>query len=267
VIDHKIGPNNLVFASFARGFKGGGLNVGATGAPTFDPEFINAFEVGSKNEFLNRTLQVNVNAFYYDYKNLQLGQRLGTSVITVNSNAKVYGAEGEFVWAPAEGLRLNATAGYLHTEIGDLLTVDPANPAQFNGTGAPTRTPAVPINLRGNRLPYAPEFKFSLGAEYTLPLGGSGWSLTARGDYSRQSSYFAREFNTANDRIAAWGVANAFIRLNDDAGRFTVEGYVKNIGNNDNITNSIIESDLVGSYRNVRILDPRTYGIAATFRF
>ena len=99
-----------------------------------------------------------------------------------------------------------------------------------------------------------------------MPLGASGWSLTARGDYSRQSSYFAREFNTSNDRIAAWGVANAFVRLSNGE-RLTIEGYIKNIGDKDNITNSIIESDLVGSYRNVRILDPRTYGVSTTFRF
>jgi iron complex outermembrane recepter protein len=42
---------------------------------------------------------------------------------------------------------------------------------------------------------------------------------------------------------------------------------VKNIGNSDNITNSIIESDLVGSYRNARILEPRTYGVTTTFKF
>ena len=266
VIDHKLSSTNLVYASFARGFKGGGLNVGATGAPAFDPEYINAFEIGSKNEFLGRTLQANLSAFYYDYTNLQLGQRLGTSITTVNSDAKVYGLEGEFVWVPVERLRLNATAGYLHTRIGSLLTIDPANPAQYNGTGAPTRTPAVPVNLDGKRLPYSPSFKFSVGAEYSVPLGDSGWSLTARGDYSRQSSYFAREFNTSNDRIAAWGIGNAFLRLSDGE-RLTIEGYVKNIGDKDNITNSIIESDLVGSYRNVRILDPRTYGVSTTFRF
>ena len=265
VLDHKLTPNNLIYASFARGFKGGGLNLG-TGS-TFQPEFINAFEIGSKNEFFDRTLQANFSAFYYDYANLQLSQRSGTTFVTVNSNAKVWGLEGEFVWAPVEGLRLNASGAYLNTRIGNLLTVDPANPAQWNGVGTPTKAPEVFINLDGKRLPYAPEFKFSLGAQYTVPIGASGWSVTLRGDYSRQSSYFAREFNTANDRIASWDIANAFLRVNGPDDRIAIEAFVKNIGDNANITNSIIESDLVGSYRNVRILDPRTYGVSTTFRF
>ena len=88
-----------------------------------------------------------------------------------------------------------------------------------------------------------------------------------RGDYSRQSSYFAREFNTTNDRISAWSVANAFVRFANDPDTITIEAFIKNIGDNNNITNSIIESDLVGSYRNARILDPKTYGVTTTFKF
>ena len=268
VVDHKLTPRNMVYASYARGFKGGGLNVGNTGSPTFDPEFINAYEVGSKNSFAGRTLQANFSAFYYDYKGLQLGQRLGTSVSTVNSDAKVYGLESEFLLEPVRSLIFNANASYLHTSIGNLSTIDPANPAQFvPGTGTPTRTPAVAVNLSGNRLPYSPKYKVSLGGEYTIPLGVSGWKTTVRGDYSWQSSYFAREFNTSNDRIKAWGVANALARFTNSAETLSLEAYVKNIANKDNISNSIIESDLVGSYRNARILDPRTYGLAATFRF
>jgi iron complex outermembrane recepter protein len=267
VIDHKLSDDNLLYASFSRGFKGGGLNVANAIAPTFSPEYIYAYEIGSKNVFLDRKLQANFSAFYYDYKNLQLGQRLGTSVATVNANAKVWGIESEFLLAPVDGLLFNANASYLNTRIGNLLTIDPANPAQWNPSRAPTRSPAVPVNISGNDLPYSPKFKFSLGGEYSLPLGGSGWSATLRGDYSWQSSYFAREFNTANDKIKAWSVANALLRFANEDKTISVEAYVKNIANKDNITNSIIESDLVGSYRNARILEPRTYGISTTFKF
>jgi outer membrane receptor protein involved in Fe transport len=269
VVDHKLTPRNLLYASYARGFKGGGLNVAASAglSPTFDPEFINAYELGSKNSFRDIGLQANFSAFYYDYKGLQLGQRTGLGTITVNSDAKVYGLESEFLWEPIEALIFNTNASYLHTRLGNLSTIDPANPAQYNGTGTPSRTPAVAINLQGNRLPYAPKYKVSLGGEYSVPLGGTGWKTTARADYSWQSTYFAREFNTRNDRIKAWGVANALLRFTNPADTISVEAYVKNIGNEDNISNSIIESEQVGSYRNARILDPRTFGLATTLRF
>ena len=80
VIDHKLSDDNLLYASFSRGFKGGGLNAAGSVQPTFAPEYIYAYEVGSKNQFFDGTLQANFSGFYYDYKNLQLGQRRSTSV-------------------------------------------------------------------------------------------------------------------------------------------------------------------------------------------
>ena len=271
VIDHKLTDDNLIYASFARGFKGGGLNPAGSLESTFAPEFINAFELGSKNRFADGTLQANFSAFYYDYKNLQLGQRRSTSVQTINTDATIWGVESEFLWAPADGLVFNANASYLDTKLAGLApgqeTSDPANPAQWNGVGVPTKTPEVRLTLKGNELPYAPKFKLAIGGEYTVGLGSSGWSATIRGDYSWQSRYFAREFNTSNDRIKPWSVANALLRFSNDGDTLSIEAYVKNLLNKDNITNSIIESDLIGSYRNARILEPRTYGLVATVRF
>jgi iron complex outermembrane recepter protein len=271
VVDHKLSDDNLIYASASRGFKGGGLNAAGSTQATFDPEFINAFEIGSKNQFADGTLQANFSGFYYDYSNLQLGQRRSTSVQTINTDAKIWGIESEFLWAPVDGLLFNANASYLNTSLGGLApgqeTSDPANPAQWNGVGIPTKTPEVRLTLKGNELPYAPKFKIAVGGEYTMPLGGGGWTATIRGDYSWQSRYFAREFNTVNDRIKAWSIANALLRVSNADATINVEGYVKNVFNKDNITNSIIESDLVGSYRNARILEPRTYGVTTTFRF
>lgn len=271
VIDHQLTDDNMIYASFARGFKGGGLNAAGATAPTFAPEFINAFEVGSKNRFPGANLQANFSAFYYDYKNLQLGQRRSTAVQTINTDATIWGVESEFLWTPVDGLIFNANASYLDTRLSGLApgqeTSDPANPAQWLGVGAPTRTPEVRLTLKGNELPYAPKFKVAVGGEYSTGLGDSGWALTVRGDYSWQSRYFAREFNTANDRIAPWSVANALVRVKNSDDTLSIEAYVKNIFNKDNITNSIIESDLIGSYRNARILEPRTYGVVATVRF
>jgi iron complex outermembrane recepter protein len=271
VIDHQLSDDNLIYASYSRGFKGGGLNPAGSVEATFAPEFIDAFELGSKNQFANGALQANFSGFYYDYKNLQLGQRRSTAVQTINTDATIWGIESEFLWEPVDGLLFNANASYLDTELGGLApgqeTSDPANPAQWNGVGAPTKTPEVRLTLKGNELPYAPKYKLAVGGEYTAGLGGSGWSVTVRGDYSWQSRYFAREFNTANDRIKPWSVANALIRVSNDGSTLSLEAYVKNLLNKDNITNSIIESDLIGSYRNARILEPRTFGLVGTFRF
>jgi hypothetical protein len=50
-------------------------------------------------------------------------------------------------------------------------------------------------------------------------------------------------------------------------GKTHIKTYVKNVSNANNITSSIIEDALVGSYRNVRLLDPRTFGVQVEYKF
>jgi outer membrane receptor protein involved in Fe transport len=271
-IDHEISYGDFgqsrVYASAARGYKAGGLNPGNSNTPEFAPESLNAFEIGAKNDLFGRTVQANLAAFYYDYNDLQLGQRVAGTAITSNGDARVWGLEGEFLFLPTPALQLNANVSYLNTRIGNFTTVDAANPAQVDPrVSPPVNTPQVPVNLRGNELPYAPDFKFNVGAQYRMPLGGTGWSATVRGDYVYQGNYFAREFNTPNDRIKSWSIANAFLRFSNASDTLGFELFVKNIGDSDAITSSIIEDAQVGSYRNVRVLEPRTYGISTRVSF
>ncbi len=109
----------LVYASYSRGYKGGGFNAPNTVAvsPTYSPEFVNAFEIGTKNTLLARSLTLNLTGFYYDYSGYQISQVEGLNEQTVNVNASIFGVEAESVWTPVRNVRLNATLGYLHTRI------------------------------------------------------------------------------------------------------------------------------------------------------
>ncbi len=122
---------SLFYASYSRGYKGGGFNtpcqaalgtVGAAGAScgyplAYNPEFINAFEIGTKNTLDGGKLTLNGDAFYYDYKGYQVSTIVAKSSVNLNINAKIYGAEFESVFEPIRNLALNANIGYLHTSI------------------------------------------------------------------------------------------------------------------------------------------------------
>jgi len=121
--DYKLSDDNLLYAFYSKGYKGGGSNPPAasgSGAvkPTFDPEFVNAFELGSKNTFLGGSLQLNGTGFYYDYQGYQISKIVSRTSVNENIDAKVYGLELESVWSPVRNLRLNANIGYLKTKIG-----------------------------------------------------------------------------------------------------------------------------------------------------
>ena len=67
---------------------------------TFEPEIINAFEIGSKNSFANGKIRLNLSAFYYDYKGLQLSRIVARTSVNDNTDAEIYGAEAEAVFRP-----------------------------------------------------------------------------------------------------------------------------------------------------------------------
>ncbi len=120
----------LVYASYSRGYKGGGANPPGIGysteplfndrawnqvlpySPTFKPEFVNAYELGTKNTLLDGAMTLNGGVFYYDYKDYQISMIRSRTAVNDNFDAKVWGTEVEASWEPMPGLRFNFAGGY-----------------------------------------------------------------------------------------------------------------------------------------------------------
>ncbi|ULQ47841.1 TonB-dependent receptor [Flagellatimonas centrodinii] len=129
----------LVYGSFSRGYKAGGANppgfvytyygdpiqaqglgaVSATRPRTFEPEFINAYEIGTKNTLLDGRLTVNMAAFYYNYHDYQISEIVDRSAFNRNFDAEIWGFELETDWYALDNLRLGFKGGYQKTRIGD----------------------------------------------------------------------------------------------------------------------------------------------------
>src|SRR3546814_10299186 len=64
VIDFQVTPRNLLYASYSRGYKSGGINPPLLPtfnlSDSFEPEFVNTLEVGSKNSFLGGSLRLKI---------------------------------------------------------------------------------------------------------------------------------------------------------------------------------------------------------------
>jgi iron complex outermembrane recepter protein len=252
----------LIYGSYSTGYKGGGLN-NSNAAPTYGPEEVVAWELGAKNTLAGGRLQANLTGFAYQYTGLQLGQRINGGVVTRNADADIWGLEGEFLYAPSRNWLFDTNLSYLHTSISNFSSEDAANPAQ----SLTATTPTVAVNLAGNELPHAPKAKVKVGGQYTTASFAGGWTATLRADAVWQDKYFAREYNSPTDRIKSWGVIDLQARLDNRAQDFSVRAFVKNVTDQDNITNIIIEDALIGRYRNVRLLEPRTYGIILEKKF
>ena len=121
--------------------------------------------------------------------------------------------------------------------------------------------------LDGNSLPNAPEHTVHVGLAYTWSIGAIAGSLTARYDYYWQADSYAREFNTVGDEIDSWDQHNASLIYESDDGRWSGRAWIRNIGDDDNITGHYVTSDTSGYYRNYQITEPRIFGASVRFNF
>ncbi|SBV32270.1 TonB-dependent receptor [uncultured Sphingopyxis sp.] len=157
--------DTLLYAFYSRGYKAGGMNPPTPGfatseqlidagvlteqeaalydslgvnpvlslsgvnyGPTFEPEFVNAFEIGTKNVLMGGRLTLNASAFFYDYKNYQVSQIRDRTAVNENFDAKVWGAELSALFEPVDNFRLNANIGWLGSRIGKgQKSIDPMN--------------------------------------------------------------------------------------------------------------------------------------------
>jgi len=121
---------SLFYSSYSHGYKAGGANpprpvivgpgnvgedtgiISATHPETFKPEFIDAFELGTKNTLLDGALTFNASAFYYNYENYQISEIVDRTSVNLNFDAHVRGAEVEATYEPIPGLRFNMSGGY-----------------------------------------------------------------------------------------------------------------------------------------------------------
>lgn len=173
-IDYDISEDNLLYASVSTGFRSGGFNSGQGPAalqPTFAPETVTAFEIGSKNRFADNTVQLNLAGFYNRYNALQEQRQVpqgGTtlSIIENSGKARAYGAEAELIWKPVRALEIGANLAWLDAKYTEYNQV----PAPF-GTSilvadasvtTPTIVNGVQIAAAGQRRVFAPGYDCGL---------------------------------------------------------------------------------------------------------
>ncbi len=268
-----VAPQSLLYASVETGFKAGGFFF-SHDDPTYDPEKITAYTLGSKNRFLDDRLQLNGEAFYWKYKDQQishLGRDSTGTVIFPTENvgkATMKGIELELQFLATTNTLLAADVQYLDAEydefVYNLPNFGPPPGTSCPFVGAPPPTPFI-VDCSGKTPPQSPEWTFNLGIQQKLPLGNGGRFVFDAHTHYQSDTLTGLEFLDLEVQDAYW-MSGASIAY-DSPSHWSVSAYIENIEDED-VMQSTFPNPLAGATLTAATLrPPQTYGIRFAVNF
>jgi len=254
--DYRFNDQLLVYANFSTGYKGGGINprpfIPAQVVP-FDPERVDAYELGFKSDLFDRALRLNVAAFLNKYKDVILIDANGfpggpgdpdffpLSAAPFNAgNADIKGFEVEATLRPTSAFTLTGSLSYLDFEYTEL---------DSNATASGINTDFVP--------PFTPKWKWSMSASYIVDMG-NGATITPYVDIDHQGAVYTDPVNAPTNFLAGRTVMNANISYKSPGGTWELIGGVTNLTDKHYYTNAFDIAVVTGSVQKI-VARPREW--------
>ncbi|HTU10743.1 MAG TPA: TonB-dependent receptor [Allosphingosinicella sp.] len=235
-VDYRFSPEVLVYATTSTGFKGGGVGprpFNPAQARGFGPEVLTNYELGIKTDLFDRRLRLNVAAFYAQYDGIQLAllscpQFGGPGPCALPQNAgdaHIQGLEVEVFARPVDGLQIDGSLSWIDFtyDCVQITVVRPLNPGE---TDICSTDPSI-IGGLGERPPALPEWKWSFGIQYEIPLGTRG-TLTPRFDMSYNGAT-AGGVTSGGFALPSFTIANARLTWRDNDNDWQVALEVTNL--------------------------------------
>ena len=273
-VSYKIQPDIIAYASYSRGNSPGGLNTAQAAARNYQPQNVDAFELGVKSQLFNRRLQINAALFDNEYKDLQITQNVFingalTSLVTNAGDGRGRGLDLDATAVVSRFLRLGVQYTYADSKI--TRYVLPAAPApQVDFTGVPlVRSPKNTVNGSATISGAIGPGRFSLTAEesYTSSYTNDYQGVPAGYAYPGIPGKLAAGVTTtqvlALYRTPGYAVTN--LNASYTIGPVEVSAYVRNLFNHQYIA-AVLGFDTV-TYPQELPGEPRTFEFSAKFSF
>jgi iron complex outermembrane receptor protein len=209
-IDFKLTSDILLYAQWATGFKGGGVNPRpffASQVVTYEPETLKGTEIGIKADLFDRHMRLNLAVFDNQYEDFQ-GTLLRCDAFspfpaapcTMSTNigdASIRGAELEAQVRILGGLSIEAAAGYLDFGYDRVSSFSGVSTAMTNV--------------------YTPKFAGAFGIQYAFNLARGG-TVTPRVDYTYRGEVFGAAVNAEINRLPVRRLLNVRIGWESETG-------------------------------------------------
>ena len=269
-IAYQLTDDILGYASYARGFKSGGINMSGLpldsqnqpvlGTAVVNPERNTTYEAGIKSRLFDRRLTLNLAGFYTQVQDFQATIVDSTQTVALRGylsnipEVTVKGIEADAVAQIGANLSLRGSVAYADGEYSDY----PAGPCPLERQGSATTA----CDLTGRRLSGLPRWSESVGADYTLPIGPGAFILHA--DSSWRSGYNGDPSLSRFTYIKGYNLTNASIGYRSDHG-WEVALFARNLFAENYIQNLTIQAGNSGLILGTPS-DPRMFGITLRAR-
>ena len=214
---YRVNDQVNLFARYARGYKSGGYNLGRTapqtkpGAPIadprnvmFDPETVDAFELGGKFRLLNGRAQLNANLFYQTLEGYQTNAFDGATFRIINAGGvDSKGLEWDYRLRLTDHLTLDGGGTWQDVSYTDFANAGP--------TAAQVALGATVQDLTGKTPNFVSDVSISGGVTYSRPVSG------ALGIRANLNYLYRSEYATAQD-LDPLSVQDGYALLNASVG-------------------------------------------------
>ena len=269
-VSYKLTPDNLLYASAARGAKAGGFNAPSvpqttTGVPLPTsalivlPEKESDFELGSKNAFFDHRLVVNGDLFWTVVENYQANTVINSptgfiAAVTNVGAVRSRGVEADATLHVTPRFAISGAAGF-----NDARYLAFANAPSVGGSVAPTQ------NLSGRPVTGASRLTFNVSGHYDQPLTDRLNAYTTI-SYGYKSGFYGYIDDSSYSWVKPVGLTDARVGLSFDQGKNDASLWVKNAFNQHYFNMLITAAAGSGGYF-AGIGDPRSYGLSLSTQF
>lgn len=254
-LDYNLTANHLLYANVATGYKAGGFNPG-TPPNTYRPEHMTAYTIGSKNMFLDHRILLNVDGWYWDYRNVDqyqfgMANPFGNIQLMTYNAAKLVseGVEAQLEFAIGRNGRLSIAPAYTDATFRSFNL-----PAFIFG---PFDIPAS--NLAGTPDQFAPRWSANLRYQQRVHLP-NGAALVGAISSQLKSWEMITSTPVLGYRVPGTTVTNLSLTYQSADHPWSLEAWVKNVGN----TPLIVWGGNTPAGFWGHVASPRTFGV--TFR-
>jgi len=259
----KVDPDHMVYATWSRGFRPGGINRRAD-IPAYKADYLTNYEIGWKTSWFDHKVRWNGAIFMDDWKKFQYSFLGANSFTEIHNgpNARVKGIESDITVYPIAGLSVNATGAYLDAKIRNNLCALDDPTFQCTGDGDSVVAP------KGTRLPVTPRFKMSTTARYEWALGNGTAHLQSSWTHSSSASSALRIGVSTTDMPP---LLHAYDLVDVAAGyewsNFTAELFASNVFDKRAQLSSFEQCGSCAQRPYYVVYRPRTIGLRFGFKF